>query len=70
VIQVKPFNDMQVDKDYDEMNKWLSDNYGKIKIVDIKYGVSCYPPDEKAGWNAQYVSGVLVIYETCKKNSY
>ena len=63
MIQVKSFNDMQENKDYDEMNKWLAENDKKIEVIDIKYGVSCYPPDDKAGWSTQYVSGALVIYK-------
>ncbi|MBW6409022.1 sporulation protein Cse60 [Clostridium weizhouense] len=64
MIQVKKFNDMQESKDYGEMNKWLKEMDEKIEIIDIKYGVSCYPPDTEYGWHTQYVSGALVIYKT------
>lgn len=62
MVQVKEFNDMQESKDYDEMNIWLQEMDEKIEIIDIKYGVSCYPPDDKAGWSTQYVSGALIVY--------
>jgi len=66
MIQVKVFNDMQENKDYDEVNQWLEDMDNKIEIIDIKYGVSCYPPDDKAGWHAQYTSGCLIVYKLLK----
>lgn len=64
MIQVKEFNNMQESKDYDEMNEWLKEMDSAIEVVDIKYGVSCYPPDDKAGWNAQHFSSALIIYKT------
>ncbi|MGL6184729.1 MAG: sporulation protein Cse60 [Clostridium chrysemydis] len=61
MIQVKTFNDLQCDKEYNTVNEWLRKMESKIK--DIKYSVAGLSADESAGWNTTYTSGVLIIYE-------
>ena len=67
MIQVKEFNNMQDSKEYDEVNKWLEEKKEEIKVIDIKFGVSCFPPDIDAGWNSQNFSGCLIVYKPKKR---
>jgi len=63
MIQVKEFLNHQTDQDK-FMNEWLREQGDSIEIVDIKYSVGCFPPDEAMGWATQEFSGALIIYET------
>ena len=66
MTQVKEFLNYQEGQD-DIINKWLNEQDENIDIIDIKYSVGTFNADEKAGWNAQEFSGVLVIYKIKQK---
>lgn len=66
MTQVKEFLNYQEGQD-DIINKWLNEQDENIDIIDIKYSVGTFNADEKAGWNAQEFSGVLVVYKIKQK---
>jgi hypothetical protein len=63
MVQVKEFLNYE-EKQEGEINKWLEEQKDNIEIIDIKYSVGSFEADEKAGWNAQEFSGVLIVYKT------
>lgn len=62
MIQVKEFLNYQ-DKEESEINKWLKEKGNSIKIINIKYGVSCFQEDNINGWGSQEFSGCLIVYK-------
>jgi len=62
MVQVKEFLNYQEGQDT-SVNEWLKGMGDTIEVIDIKYSVSNFQADEKAGWNAQEFSGVLIVYK-------